>query len=462
MATQLTNASEDYLALHFGSCGCSLGDKFWELACSEHDLSFSTGESKRLFRRYQSLFSQNESGRYRARALFIDPDGQDISHLKTGPIRGVTDLDMNYLTEKQDALGNFAAGYYTNSNRINRELEIKLSRLIETCDKTPTFLSTVSYTGGSAGIYCRIMSRILNTEFSKATHINFGIFPSPFLGKSSVDSYNFVLSQYAENWDKSNFLRIVFDNEALYAASTRHANTVDLGFGHVNIEVARVMSLLTSSSRFNIESQTTADLTKMIVKPRLNYLIPSYTFLPGQESDAIEFDSTFPQLMEGGAMLASCPFKEVLADTVYTKGVTPSFSFQQKFEETMGNLNGSTFENIHIDPREIPVKMQAFKRFEFGRLTNNKGIRAILKREAKKFDKLFCMRAFVHWYVGYGMEEMEFVDARESLESVIQDLQGDNDSDSDSDSESETGDSTNQKVEESSQLLDEVEELDEH
>ena len=441
MATHLLEDSGDYLALHFGGCGCSLGDKFWELACSEHGISYPTGKSKQLFRRYQSLFSQNEAGQYRARALFIDPDGQDISYLKKGPLSGVTDPDFNYLTEKQDAFGLFAAGYYTNSCKIIKDYEPKLSKLIEACDKTPTFLSTVSYTGGSVGVYCRVMSRILNTEFNKATHINFGIFPSPYVRKSSVDSYNFVLSQYAEDWDKSNFLRIVFDNEALYTASTGHANTVDLGFGDANLEVARVMSLSTSAGRLTTDSKT-ADLREMIVKPKLNYLIPSYTHLPGKESDTIEFESTFPLLMGGGAMLASCPYKAVLADTVYTKGVTPSYTFQQKLEETMLNSNEITFENIHIDPRSVPIRMNAFKTFEFGRLTNNKGVRAILKREADRFDKLHWMRAFVHWYVGFGMEEGELSESREHLESVLSELR----SDSDSDSESNTSVGCNHKA----------------
>ena len=31
------------------------------------------------------------------------------------------------------------------------------------------------------------------------------------------------------------------------------------------------------------------------------------------------------------------------------------------------------------------------------------------------FDKMYAQRAFVHWFVGEGMDENEFVEAREDL-----------------------------------------------
>ena len=34
---------------------------------------------------------------------------------------------------------------------------------------------------------------------------------------------------------------------------------------------------------------------------------------------------------------------------------------------------------------------------------------------SKKYDLMYSQRAFVHWYVGEGMEEGEFAEAREDL-----------------------------------------------
>jgi len=47
---------------------------------------------------------------------------------------------------------------------------------------------------------------------------------------------------------------------------------------------------------------------------------------------------------------------------------------------------------------------------------NNTSIsRVFSERIAKKYDVMYSQRAFVHWYVGEGMEEGEFAEAREDL-----------------------------------------------
>merc|ERR1712154_105396 len=54
---------------------------------------------------------------------------------------------------------------------------------------------------------------------------------------------------------------------------------------------------------------------------------------------------------------------------------------------------------------------------------NSTAIQDVFKRVAEQFTAMFRGKAFLHWYTGEGMDEMEFTEAESNMNDLVSEYQ---------------------------------------
>lgn len=76
--------------------------------------------------------------------------------------------------------------------------------------------------------------------------------------------------------------------------------------------------------------------------------------------------------------------------------------------------------NIKVAVCDIPPKGLAMSATFIG---NSTSMQEIFKRISEQFSVMFRRKAFLHWYTGEGMDEMEFTEAESDINDLISEYQ---------------------------------------
>uniref|UniRef100_A0A8C7KM73 Tubulin beta chain n=1 Tax=Oncorhynchus kisutch TaxID=8019 RepID=A0A8C7KM73_ONCKI len=452
--------------LQAGQCGNQIGAKFWEVISDEHGIDPTGtyhGDSDLQLDRINVYYNEASGGKYVPRAVLVDLEPGTMDSVRSGPfgqifrpdnfvfgrslcflfyflnmmqdtVDDVTkerrdDLHISYFAGQSGAGNNWAKGHYTEGAELVDSVLDVVRKEAESCDCLQGFQLTHSLGGGTgSGMGTLLISKI-REEYPDRIMNTFSVVPSPKVSDTVVEPYNATLSvhQLVENTDET----FCIDNEALYDICFRTLKLTTPSYGDLNHLVSATMSGVTTCLRF--PGQLNADLRKLAVNmvpfPRLHFFMPGFAPLTSRGSQqyrSLTVPELTQQMFDAKNMMAAC-------DPRHGRYLTVAAIFRgrmsmKEVDEQMLNVqnkNSSYFvewipNNVKTAVCDIPPRGLKMAATFIG---NSTAIQELFKRISEQFTAMFRRKAFLHWYTGEGMDEMEFTEAESNMNDLVSEYQ---------------------------------------
>ncbi|EYC11034.1 hypothetical protein Y032_0052g2175 [Ancylostoma ceylanicum] len=317
---------------------------------------------------FNTFFAETAGGKHVPRCLFVDLEPTVVDEVRTGTYRELFHPEQ-LLSGKEDAANCYARGRYTIGREMIDVVMDRVRRLTENCRGLQGFLVFHSFGGGTGSGFLSLLMERLSTEYGKKPKLEFAIYPAPQVSTAMVEPYNSILMTHTtlEHSDCS----FMADNEAIYDICRRNLDLARPTYTNLNRLIAQIVSSITASLRFDgaLNVDLTEFQTNLVPYPRIHFPLVTYAPL-------------------------------VSAERAYHE------------QNTVADMTNTCFEPgsqmVKCDPR---------------RGNNTSAIAEAWARLDHKFDLMYSKRAFVHWYVGEGMEEGEFSEAREDMAALERDYE---------------------------------------
>lgn len=386
------------------------------------------GDTDLQLERLNVYYNEASGGKYVPRAVLVDLEPGTMDMVRSSPFGQLFRPD-NFVFGQAGTGNNWAKGHYTEgAELVDGVLDI-VRREAEGCDCLQGFQIVHSLGGGTgAGMGCLLLAKI-REEYPDRIISTFSILPSPKVSDTVVEPYNGTMSIHwlVENTDET----YLIDNEALYDICYRTLKLSAPSYGDLNHLISAAMSGITTCMRF--PGQLNADLRKICVNmvpfPRLHFFMPGFAPLTSRGLRAYRA-LTVPELVQ---QIFDAKNMMCAVDPRRGKYLTAAAIFRgrmstREVDEQMMNIqdkNSSYFvewipNNVKTAICDIPPRGLKMSATFIG---NTTAIQEMFKRIGEQFSAMFRRKAFLHWYTGEGMDEMEFTEAEANMIDLVSEYQ---------------------------------------
>jgi len=443
------------ISVHIGQAGCQIGNSCWELYCLEHGIQ-PDGHmpSDKTFGddSFQTFFSETGAGKHVPRAVFIDLEPTVIDETRCGTYRqlyhpeqlinGKEDAANNYARGhytigKEDAANNYARGHYTIGKEVVDLVLDRIRKLADACTGLQGFLLFHSFGGGTGSGFASLLMERLSVDYGKKSKLEFAIYPAPQVATAVVEPYNAILTTHTtlEHSDCA----FMVDNEAIYDICRRNLDIERPTYTNLNRLIAQIVSSITASLRFDgaLNVDLTEFQTNLVPYPRIHFPLATYAPVISAEKayhEQLSVAEITNACFEPANQLVKCDprhGKYMACCMLYRGDVVPkdvnaaiaTIKTKRTIQFVDWCPTGFKVGINYQPPTVVPGGDLAKVQRAVCMLSNTTAIAEAWARLDHKFDLMYAKRAFVHWYVGEGMEEGEFSEAREDLAALEKDYE---------------------------------------
>ena len=359
-----------------------------------------------------------------------------LDEVRTGSFRQLFHPEQ-LVTGKEDAANNYARGHYTVGKEMIDTVLDKVRKLADQCNNLQGFLLFRSFGGGTGSGFGSLLMERLSVDYGKKSKLEFCVYPAPRVATAVVEPYNAVLTTHTtmEHADCT----FMVDNEATFDICHQNLDVERPTYSNLNRLIAQVVSSTTASLRFDgaLNVDLTEFQTNLVPFPRIHFPLVTYApIICAERAFHEQFSITeiTSACFEPSNQMVKCDprhGKYMACCLLYRGDVVPKdvnvaiahIKTKRSIQFVDWCPTGFKVGINNQPPTVVPGGDIAKVHRAACMLSNTTAIAEAWSRLDHKFDLMYSKRAFVHWYVGEGMEEGEFAEAREDLAALEKDYE---------------------------------------